>query len=83
MIQKFIKNLTLSENGLETLKINYEWADFDLTDILMHNSFNKDKIQNYKIWINNLIVPKPLSEIDSIGDDSLWYITPFIKEDCN
>ena len=41
------------ERGLDLLEVKYP-VSFQVTDVVMHNSFEKDKIRKYVVKINRL-----------------------------
>ena len=90
-MQKFIRHLTISENGLENLHVKFN-TSLKLRDILLHNTLGKDKVRNYTISIVTLLCSetdldsssKTDYDLESIFDHrfwktakNAWYVTPY------
>ena len=79
----------LSEKGLESCTFRFsESTDLEMSSILMHNTFNKDKIKTYKISGIDELSPMEGLDIKGTLEETLekipsdkWYIDELKMEE--
>ena len=83
-----LTSLMLSDNGLKNLKINFATLrDFNMSSLVLHNTFNKDKVQNYEISVARLTFDGRINfmgtEVVNEFDPGNWYTDAWTLEECD
>ena len=65
-----IMNLMLSKNGLNHLEVTFD-SLFDMSDIVLHTPFNKDKVKKYVVNVSRLTFKIPGGKKETLWDDEI------------